>query len=78
MTERRRSIDRIAGRIYTRMLAVFTGLVSLGMLIAAVISWAMAGPAAAWMWLLGTVVFGLIARMSWRSRAALSDIDFTQ
>lgn len=77
MTDPRTSVDRIAGRIYTRVLAVFTGLVSAGMLVAAVISVALSGLAAAWIWMLGAALFGVVARVTWRSRAPLSDVDFS-
>lgn len=72
---RRRAIDRVAGRIYNRAIAVFAGFVSAGMLVAAAVAWRRSG--AAWMWLFGVVVFGVIARLSWRSRATLSDIDWS-
>jgi hypothetical protein len=74
---RRATIDRVAGRIYNRAIAIFCGFISAGMLLAAVVAWAASGLGAAWMWLLGVVVFGAIARLSWRSRATLSDIDFS-
>jgi hypothetical protein len=75
MNSRRKSIDRIAGRVYTRVLDIFTGFVSVAMLIAAVFAWASGG--IAWIWALGAVVFGFVARASWRSRAGLGDIDFS-
>jgi type IV secretory pathway TrbD component len=71
-------IDRIAGRIYTRAVAVFTGLVAVAMLVGALVAWlgsrAIGGVV---IWLAGALVFGWLSRLSWRSKAGLGDIDFT-
>jgi hypothetical protein len=67
--------DRAAGRVYMRMVAVVTGITSAGMLVLAAIFWAVWSPLGGSMWLVGALVFGLIARSCWRSRARLSDID---
>jgi hypothetical protein len=68
-------IDRVAGKIYTRILAVITTVVSAAMLISAVIAWRTSGAVGGLVWLGGAVLFGAVARASWRSRAALSDVD---
>lgn len=71
------SIDRLAGRAYTRFLAVLSGAASGVMLLFAVLAWRRDAPAGTIIWLAGALVFGLVARASWRSRARLSDVDFT-
>jgi F0F1-type ATP synthase assembly protein I len=72
-----RIIDRAAGKVYARILAVVTAVISAVMLISALFSWRLSGPVGGLVWLLGALVFGVIARAAWRSRAALSDVDFT-
>jgi hypothetical protein len=69
--------DRFAGRIYTRVLAVVTAAISAVMLICALVAWWVSGPIGGLVWLAGALLFGAIARGSWRSQAALSDVDFT-
>lgn len=72
-----RAADRAAGRVYTGILAIVSGSISVAMLAAAAISWRLSGPLGGLVWLIGALVFFLLARASWRSAAALSDIDFT-
>ena len=71
------AVDRAAGRIYTRIVAIVSAIISVAMLVGSLISWRFSGPIGGIIWLFGAVVFGVIARASWRSRAALSDVDFT-
>jgi hypothetical protein len=71
------AFDRAAGRIYTRILGAFTALVAVCMLIQALLSWRAGALVGGVIWLLGAVLFGWIARSSWRSRAAMSDVDWT-
>ena len=75
MKKRWHSIDRVAGRVYTRILAFATGAISIVMLISAVVAWTMSGAVGGLVWLAGSLLFGVIARASWRSQASLSDID---
>ena len=70
-------IDRVAGRIYTRILAAVTAAISVVMLISALVAWRSSGPVGGLVWLAGALLFSVIARASWRSQAALSDVDFT-
>jgi hypothetical protein len=63
--------------MFTRILAVMSGAISLGMLLAALFSWRSSGAVGALIWLLGAAFFGFVARHSWRSKAGLSDVDFT-
>ena len=72
-----RIIDRVAGRIYTRVLAVVTAAISAVMLISALVAWRISGPFGGLVWFAGALLFGVIARASWRSQANLSDVDFT-
>jgi hypothetical protein len=77
MKQWRKSVDRAAGRLYSRLMALATGAISAVMLIAALVSWWRTGPVGGGVWLLGAVVFGAIALASWRGRAGLSDGDFS-
>lgn len=71
------TVDRAAGRIYTIFLALFTGVVCAVMVAFAIIGWIGSGFGGAWIWLTGALVFGFISWRSWRSKASLSDVDFT-
>jgi hypothetical protein len=71
------AVDEVAGRTYTRVLALFTGAVSAVMLVSAIVAWRISGVVPGMVWLSGALLFGLISRVSWRSRAKLSDVDFT-
>jgi hypothetical protein len=76
LTDRSR-IDRVAGRIYSRVAAVVLGFISMMLFGTGLVHRAWAGMAGAWMWFGGAAFFAAFAALCWRSRAALSDIDFT-
>jgi hypothetical protein len=71
-----RTVDRIAGRIYTRALAIVLGAIAAILLGAGVLLlWFSGGHPFGLAWLAGGLLFGLVARASWRSRAPLSEVD---
>jgi hypothetical protein len=70
------AVDRLAGRLYTRVLALLTGAIAAVLLIAgAVLLGRSGGHPFGLVWTAGGVLFALIARGLWRSRAPLSDLD---
>lgn len=76
MSRAGRWLDRAAGRVYLRLLAVLCGCIALVMLTFALFAWP-DSRVGALIWLSGALVFGASARGAWRSRAGLSDVDFT-
>jgi hypothetical protein len=70
-------IDRLAGRVYSRVAAVVLGFVSMLLFGVARLHGAWAGMAAAWLWFGGAAFFAVLAVLCWRSRASLSGIDFS-
>ena len=71
------SIDLLAGRAYTRFLSLLSGAASAAMLLFGVLAWRRDAPVGTIIWLAGAMAFAFIARAMWRSRARLSDVDFT-
>jgi hypothetical protein len=65
--------DRIAGRIYHRVLAVVFGTAALIVLASGLFMMRAGAGAFVVAWLAGGLGFGLLARWLWRSRATLSD-----
>jgi hypothetical protein len=70
------TIDRLAGRVYTRVLALILGAIGTAFVLTGVVLlWRSGGHLFGHVWLGGGVLFAIVARRCWRSRAALSDID---
>lgn len=66
-------VDRIAGKIYNRVLAIALSGVAVFLTISGLLFIGDGGIVFGLLWLAGGLGFGLLARWLWRSRATLSD-----
>jgi hypothetical protein len=70
-------LDHVLGRIYTRLIAGFSALVAVVMLVTAILAWKRFGMLPGVLWFSGAMIFGALARAAWRSKSGLGDIDIT-